>query len=107
MTEEEKGEFHEVNRSLMDSFKEKPYIYKEVIRIVQTRTEEIKFEDMSATSNVGRFPFLCQETFQSSKITLVDNCGSLNCFYIDFNNCLQKISIPEAEFTKRSALEET
>ena len=58
MTEEEKEKIHEVDRKLRDDFKEKPYIYKEVLRMVKTVEEDIKQEEMSPASKVGRFPFL-------------------------------------------------
>ena len=41
MTEEEKEKIHEVDRSLRDDFKEKPFIYKEVLRMVKTEAENI------------------------------------------------------------------
>ena len=97
MTEEEKGKIHEVDRSLRDDFKEKPFIYKEVLRMVKTVAEDIEQQDMNPASKVGRFPFLGLETFHSSKVALVSHCDSFDCFYIDFNSRLQKISIPAAE----------
>ena len=41
MTEEEKKEINEVDRNLRDDFKEKPYIYKEVLRLVKTELGQI------------------------------------------------------------------
>ena len=96
MTAEELKEIHEVDRKLMDNFKEKPYIYKEILRMVNTEEKDIKEKKMN--SIVGRFPFLGLETFHSSKVALVSHCDFFDCFYIDFNSCLQKISIPKADF---------
>ena len=56
MTAEELKEIHEVDRKLMDNFKEKPYIYKEILRMVNTEEKDIKEKKMN--SIVGRFPFL-------------------------------------------------
>ena len=66
--------------------------------MVKTEEEDIKQQDMNSASRVGRFPFLGLETFHSTKVALVSHCDFFDCFYIDFNSRLQKISIPKADF---------
>ena len=44
------------------------------------------------------------EQLRSTRIAFVEHCNEFDCFYIDLNDQLQRITIPTEKFVQRDAL---
>lgn len=44
--------------------------------------------------------------FHNDRVALMEHCNEFNCFYIDLENQLQRITIPSSEFTIKNAFED-
>lgn len=79
--------------SFMSQFMtENELIFKECLRGMQ-----VEIHDTDENEKVPEYLHLTAEQLRNSQVAFIDHCDTFNCFYIDLNHQLQKISLTQSD----------